>query len=129
LVDHDDYIIKGYSYYSYKKKILNDKDSSFRKTLYYRVSSYNPKFINDWTFDQFINEFEYDSISIENIENIDKLKSGLENKLKFISNQPYGIDRLHFNIIQIFLLIFYPIRYLFQMTYWSIKTLRKNENN
>ena len=116
--------IKEYSYESYKKKILNDKDSSFRRDLYYYMCRYEPTYRNDIPLEKFINDFENDSI-----EKIDEKIFHLEGKLKFTSNQPHRINISYISIIQIFLFIFYPIRYLFQIAYWSIKTLSKNENN
>ena len=81
--------LEEYSYESYKKNILNDTDSSFRKKIYNSLCSAFRYYENEKTFNEFINDFEYDSINLKDIE-----ISILERKKNEIKDQISNTNKL-----------------------------------
>ena len=117
LVENKDYSIEYYSYDSYKKKILNDDDTSFRKLLYYRLSELDKTYSNDVSFEEFISRYKkFDSINLID-ERIIKLEERYNNYDTYKGRE---ISRL---LNQILISLLYPLRYLFYIIRWSLKTL------
>ena len=114
--------LEEYSYESYKKNILNDTDSSFRKKIYNSLCSAFRYYENEKTFNEFINDFEYDSINLKDIE-----ISILERKKNEIKDQISNTNKLCNTIIIVLLIVTYPLRYLFYLIKWAIKTLEEKE--
>lgn len=120
--------IKDYSYNSYKKNILNDKDSSYRRMIYYRLCDLYTNYRNDKTFDEFVNQFEYDSINI-----IDEKIYQLEEKKELLSQQRQenelsnNWEDFHITLIIILLITFYPLRLIYYTIRWSFNTLKDTE--
>ena len=114
--------IKAYSYESYKRNILNDKDSTFRRYLYEKLSEEDRTFRNDLSFNEFINKFEYDSINT-----IDLQISILEKKIDELDEQIEKSDKNYNSLFFIIIIFAYPMRYAFYLIKWAIKTLEIKE--
>lgn len=113
--------INDYSYESYKKTILNEKDSSFRRDIYNRLCDIFSKYRNEKSFDEFVEQFEYDSINI-----IDEQINSLNLQKNKISDHNIHTKDYYLTLIIIILLIVYPLRYIYYLMKWSIKTLKEN---
>jgi hypothetical protein len=114
--------INDYSYESYKKSIFNDKDSSFRRIIYYRLCDLYSGYQNEKTFEEFIQQFEYDSIN-----KIDEEITNLQLQKEIVSKQfPYSNDH-HIIFISILLTILYPLRLIYYLIRWSINTIKETE--
>ena len=107
--------ISDYSYDSYKRKILNDNDSSFRRTIYERLCNQYSDYRNERTFEEFLSGFEYDSI-----HKIDEEISELEERNDTIPTK----SRYTLLIILIVFIISYPFRFLCYLIKWSLNTLK-----
>lgn len=117
LVENKDYSIESYSYDSYKNKILNDDDTSFRKLLYYRLSELDKTYSNDVSFEEFISRYKYfDSINLID-ERIIKLEE------RYNNYDTYKGREISSLLNQILISLLYPLRYLFYIIRWSLKTL------
>jgi hypothetical protein len=114
--------INDYSYESYKKYILNDKDSSFRRDIYYRLCNLYSDYRNEKTFEEFVQQFEYDSIN-----QIDEQISNLELKKDTLSNQYPESNEYHIILTIVLLLIIYPLRLIYYLIRWSVNTLKETE--
>lgn len=120
--------ITDYSYNSYKKNILNDKDSSFRRMIYYRICDLYTDYKNEKSFEEFVTQFEYDSINI-----IDDEINQLEEKKELLSQQRQESESsnnwedFHITLIIILLITFYPLRLIYYTIRWSFNTLKDTE--
>lgn len=110
--------LEDYSYEAYKRKILNDKDSSFRKRLYYIACSEDKTFGNDMSFTKFLNSFEYDSIN-----SIESEISLLNEKIDELYEQRRKSNEFYDNLIIFILITSYPIRFLYYLIRWALRTL------
>jgi hypothetical protein len=115
--------INDYTYESYKKKILNERDSSFRREIYYRLCNLYSAYSNERTLDEFINQFEYNSIN-----KIDEQISSLELQSEELSKELPETNNIHIILIVILLTIIYPLRYIYYLIRWSLNTLKETEN-
>lgn len=120
--------ITDYSYNSYKKNILDDKDSSFRRMIYYRLCDLYTDYKNEKSFEEFVTQFEYDSINI-----IDDQINQLEEKKELLSQQRQenelsnNWEDFHITLIVILLIIFYPLRLIYYIIKWSLNTLKETD--
>jgi hypothetical protein len=110
--------LEDYSYDAYKRKILNDKDSSFRKMLYYIACREDKTFENDVSFTEFINSFEYASIN-----SIESEISVLNEKIEELDEQSQKSNTFYDNLIIFILFTAYPIRFLYYLIRWALRTL------
>jgi hypothetical protein len=118
LEKYDD--IKDYSYNAYKKNILNDPDSSFRRMIYYRLCRNISQYRNEKTFEEFLNQFEYESIN-----KMDEQLLILEQE----NNEIPTKGDFHLVLILIIIIIMYPLRYFYYLIKWSINTLKEINND
>jgi hypothetical protein len=112
------FTLEGFSYEAFKKNILDDKDSSFRKKVYYACCSREKTFSNDVSFVEFINNFEYDSIN-----SIESEISLLKQKIGEIYEQRQESNEFYNNLIKFILITAYPIRFLYYLIRWALRTL------
>ena len=116
--------LNDYSYESYKKTILNDKDTSFRRRIYYDLCTVFSEYRNERTFEEFLNQ--YQNVSIDEIdEQILNLQIQNENLSKKYSD----ISSNNLTLIIILLIIFYPLRFLFYLIKWSFHIIKGTEIN
>lgn len=116
--------LDDYSYNSYKKNILNDKDTSFRRRLYWDLCIVFSEYRNEKTFEQFLNQ--YQNVSIDEIdEQILNLQIQNEN----LSKQYSDISSKNLTLIIILLIIFYPLRFLYYLAKWSFNIIKGTETN
>lgn len=116
--------LRDYTYESYKKDILNDKDTSFRIRIYYDLCRVFSEYRNEKTLELFLNE--YQNVSIDEIE---EQVLDLEIQNDSLSKQYSDISSNNLTLIIILLIIFYPLRFLYYLIKWSFNIIKGNEIN
>jgi hypothetical protein len=117
--------ISDYTYNSFKKNILKDNDSSFRKDIYYIICRSDPSYKNEFTFEDFINTLEVDSI--EQIDEVDEQIIALEKQSEFLNQHPTEYNDSYEYLIGIIFFICYPLRFIYYLLKWAFKTLKEEE--
>lgn len=116
--------INDYTYESFKKNILDDKDSSFLRMIHYRLGINSDKFKNEKSFEEFVNSFEFDSIN-----QIDDQITMLKKQYDILLQQSLNKNANHIILNIILLIIFYPLRFIYYLLKWSIKILKEKETS
>lgn len=109
-----DYYMNEYSQKAFNKRMLEDKDSAFRKFIYWRLCVYKSKYKNDISEDEFINLFDNTTYN-KNNQQILNLKERIYN------------DDINEFLICLLLIIIYPLRIIYYLLKWALKTLKEKD--